>query len=383
MNTHADKTQENKSQSVANELSQKQGSGESTFQFVDNRPEAVAQRKLQEMANNHSAQQQQPIRAQRRGILEAGSDKSIMAQTQTVVQRAIAASNDSHQDLKRIYDELLATPSVGALTDLIGEPIIVRYGREDEDMGERMAFWLIDTRTIVINQDLEGDLPSIRHYILIELNHARLPNGPVAAEQPEIAGVQDEEDLQMYTRALDALRVEYHEWISAYMTNMETIEANIVLGEEVEDNIDYTDLIEIDRDEESEGEGIQWVEQDEVEQEEELEEVVLTRLAQAYKVLGEGFFSFDVYLRMNVESGHTAQYDKTATNEDWVGFMLFNRVEEGLVLIDEEEHDNNNLLMLQNPANWVATLTGRQNPFAGAPGTQLLEAQLIADSQAL
>lgn len=52
MNTHADKTQENKSQSVANAVSQKQGGGESTFQFVDNRPEAIAQRKLQEMAKN-------------------------------------------------------------------------------------------------------------------------------------------------------------------------------------------------------------------------------------------------------------------------------------------------------------------------------------------
>lgn len=52
MNTHADKTQDNKSQSVANGEPQMQSSGESTFQFVDNRPEAVAQRKLQEMANN-------------------------------------------------------------------------------------------------------------------------------------------------------------------------------------------------------------------------------------------------------------------------------------------------------------------------------------------
>ena len=52
MNTHADKSQENKSQSVANDVSQKQSGSESTFQFVDNRPEAVAQRKLQEMANN-------------------------------------------------------------------------------------------------------------------------------------------------------------------------------------------------------------------------------------------------------------------------------------------------------------------------------------------
>ena len=52
MNTHADKTQENKSQSVLSDHSQMQSGGESTFQFVDNRPEAVAQRKLQEMANN-------------------------------------------------------------------------------------------------------------------------------------------------------------------------------------------------------------------------------------------------------------------------------------------------------------------------------------------
>jgi hypothetical protein len=52
MNTHADKAQEDKSQSVSNGESQMQSGGESTFQFVDNRPEAVAQRKLQEMVNN-------------------------------------------------------------------------------------------------------------------------------------------------------------------------------------------------------------------------------------------------------------------------------------------------------------------------------------------
>ncbi|MFN6339245.1 MAG: DUF4157 domain-containing protein [Cyanobacteriota bacterium] len=52
MITRADKTQENKSQSVAKAVSQKQSSGESIFRFVDNRPEAIAQRKLEEMANN-------------------------------------------------------------------------------------------------------------------------------------------------------------------------------------------------------------------------------------------------------------------------------------------------------------------------------------------
>ncbi|PHN02210.1 hypothetical protein [Flavilitoribacter nigricans] len=52
MNTHADKKQKNKSHSAANAVSGKQGNSESTFQFADNRPEAVVQRKLQEVSNN-------------------------------------------------------------------------------------------------------------------------------------------------------------------------------------------------------------------------------------------------------------------------------------------------------------------------------------------
>jgi hypothetical protein len=52
MNTHADKTEEKKNQSATNGNTQIKRGGELTYQFVDNRPEAVAQRKLQEMANN-------------------------------------------------------------------------------------------------------------------------------------------------------------------------------------------------------------------------------------------------------------------------------------------------------------------------------------------
>jgi hypothetical protein len=47
MNTHADRINENKSQSVANTVLPK-----SMFQFVDNRPEAVQLRKLQKITNN-------------------------------------------------------------------------------------------------------------------------------------------------------------------------------------------------------------------------------------------------------------------------------------------------------------------------------------------
>lgn len=52
MKTYADKTDKNKNQSFANETSQKQNRGESSLPFVDNRPEAVSQRRLQAMTNN-------------------------------------------------------------------------------------------------------------------------------------------------------------------------------------------------------------------------------------------------------------------------------------------------------------------------------------------
>jgi hypothetical protein len=52
MITHANKPPENKSQSVAYALSHRQGRKWSAFHFLDNRPEAVAQRNLQRMANN-------------------------------------------------------------------------------------------------------------------------------------------------------------------------------------------------------------------------------------------------------------------------------------------------------------------------------------------
>ena len=52
MYAQVEKPKENKRRAVANSVAQKRSSGEPTFQFVDNLPEAIAQRKLQEMANN-------------------------------------------------------------------------------------------------------------------------------------------------------------------------------------------------------------------------------------------------------------------------------------------------------------------------------------------
>jgi hypothetical protein len=88
MNTHADKTQENKNESIASDTSQKQGSDESTFQFVDNRPEVVAQRKLQEMANN--SQQVSQLK-----VFQDMANNS--PQTQQAAQLQAMADNSSSQ----------------------------------------------------------------------------------------------------------------------------------------------------------------------------------------------------------------------------------------------------------------------------------------------
>lgn len=54
MNIHDSKKKESKSQSVANSVSQKQQKSTSHFQFLDNRPEAITQRKLQEIVNDNA-----------------------------------------------------------------------------------------------------------------------------------------------------------------------------------------------------------------------------------------------------------------------------------------------------------------------------------------
>ncbi len=52
MKTHADKKPENKSKTAASDSVQKQNSNEAAFHFVDNRPEAIARRKLHEDIDN-------------------------------------------------------------------------------------------------------------------------------------------------------------------------------------------------------------------------------------------------------------------------------------------------------------------------------------------
>jgi hypothetical protein len=58
LNTHADKTTETKSNAVANGMAVQQNMQHETAQLKDNRPEAIAQRKIQEAVNNSTKAKQ-------------------------------------------------------------------------------------------------------------------------------------------------------------------------------------------------------------------------------------------------------------------------------------------------------------------------------------
>jgi len=138
MNTHADKTQENKSQSVANGESQMQNSGESTFQFEDNRPEAVAQRKLQAMANNS------PQVSQLRAFHYMANNKQAVQKKEKVPGRTE----------KRILDEM-ATGN-GNLTNANSDDLVAKMGKDQTSSNARKIAAETEAESERLVQALDG-----------------------------------------------------------------------------------------------------------------------------------------------------------------------------------------------------------------------------------
>ena len=97
MNLYTDKKQKNKSQSVA-AVSQNKSDNKSTFQFVDNRPEAAAQRKLQEMAHNYPQEKQA-------AQLQAMAD-SYSAQQQNPIQKKASPEPSRRENNTGLPDNL-------------------------------------------------------------------------------------------------------------------------------------------------------------------------------------------------------------------------------------------------------------------------------------
>lgn len=89
MNTHADKSTENKSRSAAHSLATKQEGGTSTFQFIDNRPEALQIQKVQTKVNNSSLALQ--LKKLQRGKLNVVGEHHTESTERRHLERSIAA----------------------------------------------------------------------------------------------------------------------------------------------------------------------------------------------------------------------------------------------------------------------------------------------------
>lgn len=114
MYEQVEKPKENKSRAVANESAQQQISSELTFQFEDNRPETVTQRKLQGIASNNIVVQ--------RAILKTDNTASSLIQTYNALVRDIIMTvyteDQNDQALDKIGKFLEKDSVKAALNDL-------------------------------------------------------------------------------------------------------------------------------------------------------------------------------------------------------------------------------------------------------------------------
>ncbi|GAA3595266.1 hypothetical protein Q4Q39_07330 [Flavivirga amylovorans] len=106
MNTYADKTQKNKSQSVSNSTSKMQNSSKSSLQFVDNRPEAAAQQKMQEIASEYSAQKM-------RNSVEQFDNSNIESNTQIIQPKLYIGGSSTPETRETVKaDKLNQDPEI-------------------------------------------------------------------------------------------------------------------------------------------------------------------------------------------------------------------------------------------------------------------------------
>lgn len=110
MNSRAVKTQDSKKQSATNGLIKLQNKAEGSFQFADNRPETIAQRKLQESISNNPTNAVTQLAQRDRKKKERAAKLEIHGRRQRLKKEFLASSNPKalHLSLQEKYkgDEL-------------------------------------------------------------------------------------------------------------------------------------------------------------------------------------------------------------------------------------------------------------------------------------
>ena len=123
MYKHAEKSHKKKNRLLANTFSQKQNGSKSTFQLVDNRPEAIQMQKFKEIANNHS----------QKNSLQFMNNRS-----EAVAERKMKKSSQASQ-LKDIQHKINEKTPVKAIQKTIPNEIIQRKLVFTDDKSEETS----------------------------------------------------------------------------------------------------------------------------------------------------------------------------------------------------------------------------------------------------
>ncbi|AXG72951.1 hypothetical protein DVK85_01365 [Flavobacterium arcticum] len=120
MKTHADKKSETKLQSVANTISKNQSSASSPMHFEDNRPGVIVQKKLLNVINNHS-NQQQPI--QKKNTLPNSTNTKVVQRAIINIDGYEGAPLDTDQEgmtaIKSYIKKLVDEHNTGGYSNLV------------------------------------------------------------------------------------------------------------------------------------------------------------------------------------------------------------------------------------------------------------------------
>ncbi len=276
-----------------------------------------------------------------------------------VVQRMIAAREGSNRSLKNIYDQLVwRSLLLRALGYAVGnkKAIQLNFGT-DEELDRRNACYLADKHAILVNQKFsESPESEIKKWILIELNHAR----EVLHDQESNEKIKMPENLEDHGnaefKALEALRVEYHEWISSYLLYIQTKDINEHTPQSKKKTKEEASVKEIE-----------------------------TRLPDELydKEADYSWYNFDDYLMMQLKT-HTTAYDPKAGDDEWVGHFLLAQAketfgEEVFVIKDVVKFmDLKDLKGFEDSYIIDTTdyhkLLRQQNPFKGSKAQSLIDA---------
>lgn len=208
MKTHSDKTKENESQAVANAVTQSKGSSNPVFQFVDNRPEAIEQKNIQEMVNKSSQTMQlsalQEMADNSPGAAQAAQLQA-MADNNTTQQKQPVQKKENNTGLPDNLKSGIENLSGYAMDD-----VKVHYNSDQPAQVQAHAF--AQGTEIHVASGQEKHLPHEAWHVVQQKQGRVQPTMQMKGKTPvnDDAGLEKEADV-MGANALAGNNVEKHD----------------------------------------------------------------------------------------------------------------------------------------------------------------------------